>query len=97
MSLCVGLSDSDLIQTRWEELQPIADEPRVVYSWMKAKSSPECSLYQLVEDEIRAGGGGDFEEQISTLMFVSWRVCRFPDSPNDRSGDSLSYSSIYFA
>lgn len=71
MSLCVGLSDSDLIQTRWEELQPIADEPRVVYSWVKAKSSPECSLCQLVEDEIRAGGvgirGADFYAHVCIL------------------------------
>lgn len=69
MNLCVKCSNSALLQTQWEKLQPVADEPKVVHSWMEADSSPECALCQLIETEIRAAG--QFEEEISTLLFVS--------------------------
>lgn len=69
MSLCVRCSNSALLQTHWDKLQPVADEPKVVHSWMKADSSLECALCRLVENEIRVVG--QFEEEISALMLVS--------------------------
>lgn len=68
MSLCALCSNSALLRTRWEKLQPIGEEPRIVHSWKKTESSPDCVLCQLVENEIRVVG--QFEEEISTLMFV---------------------------
>lgn len=81
MSLCVKCSKSALLHTRWEKLQPISDEPKVVHTWIKADSSPECTLCQLVETEIQAVG--QFEEEISTLVFVSWRLACFAESATD--------------
>lgn len=81
MSLCIRCSNSVLLQTQWDELQPVADESKVVHSWMKADSSPECALCQLVENEIRVVG--QFEEEISALMLVSWRLNCFPESSAD--------------
>lgn len=69
MSLCTRCSNSALLQTQWEKLQLIGEEPKVVHSWIKAVSSPECALCQLVENEVRAQDR--FEEEMSPLMFVS--------------------------
>lgn len=81
MSLCVKCSNSALIQTRWEKLQPIGEEAKVVHSWMKADSSPECALCQLVENEILAAG--QIEEELSMLMFVSQRLTCLAESATD--------------
>lgn len=86
MSLCVKCSKSALLQTRWEKLQPVADEPKVVHSWIKADSASECALCQLVEDEIRAVG--HFEQEVTTLMLVSRSLgSSVPESSTDRTGD----------
>lgn len=59
----------------------MSDEPRVVDMWIKADSSFGCTLCQLVETEIQAVG--QFEEEISTLMLVSWRLACFAESATD--------------
>lgn len=81
MTLRVRCSRSALLQTRWEKLQPIADEPKVIHSWLKADSTTKCALCQLVENEIRAAG--QFEEEISALMSVSWPLSCSTGSSTD--------------
>lgn len=86
MPLCVKCSKSALLQTRWEKLQPAADEPKVVHSWIKADSAADCALCSLVESEIRAVG--HFEQEVTTLMLVSRSPGCFPESSADQTGDS---------
>lgn len=82
MSLCTRCSNSALLQTRWEKLQPIGEEPKVVHSWITAEASPECTLCQLVENETSAVT--PFKEQVFALESVSWRPSCFPKSSTDR-------------
>lgn len=83
MSLCIKCSNSTLLQIPWKNLQPIGEESKVVHSWMKADSIPDCALCQLVESEIRATGQHKVGRELSMLMYVAWSFKLFPDSPTN--------------